>query len=168
MAKTSTQRMRELRARKQELKKKAEKAFATTTYEKPLSTFFVETGRTGFGEHYLKLGEDWWDFTNDVGIKPFDGDELNDDEKESASNSLGKAEFILNVLQDLVMTLASDINEYKRSEISDRISEIEKSDFSDPNIRKEALANMIRLQKMLDHLSKQSRWTLPQYEVSID
>ncbi|MBK3745251.1 hypothetical protein G3A39_39395 [Paraburkholderia aspalathi] len=168
MAKTSTERMRELRARKREMKKEVEKALAPTTYVKPLSTFFSETQRTGFSTYAVILGDKWWDFKDDDGIQPFDMEALDDEEMKNASNSLGKAELLLSVFQDIVTALSSDINAYKRSEINERIREIETLDFSDPDTRKNALANMMRLQKMLDHLNKDSRWTMSQWEVSID
>ena len=69
-------------------------------------------------------------------------------------------------LIDAASQLADIINKYKRKEISDRMQEVEASDLSDPDVRKKALADMVRLQKMTEHLDKQVRWTFPQWKVT--
>lgn len=165
MAKTPAERMREMRERKKQAAIQAEKALAPAIYQQAFSDFME--GR-GFPDHHLILGNSWWNFSNDDGIELLSDDALDADEMRNASNSLGKAELILNVLGDIATTLAADVNAYKKKEISNRIAEIETSDLSDPDTRKKALADIVRLKKMLDQLDKQVRWSFPQWEVTGD
>ncbi|WP_159946342.1 hypothetical protein [Rhizobium sp. 18065] len=168
MTKTSTERMRELRARKKQAKKAAENALAAATYVKPLSDFFSETNRSGFGDHFLMLGDNWWDFSNDGPLLPLADDALEEGQKRLASNSLGKAEMVIDLLGDVVSTLTQDLNDYKRAEIQSRIREIEESDLSEATARKSAVAQIIKLQKMLTELDTQVRWTFPKWNVGAD
>ncbi|MGO4440770.1 hypothetical protein [Rhizobium sp. RAF56] len=81
--------------------------------------------------------------------------------------SLGKAEVIMNGLQLAAQELARMIAEYKASEIKARIGEIEALDLSDPGLRRKAMGDLVRLQKMLDQLdNKQVKWNLPQWRVT--
>lgn len=81
-------------------------------------------------------------------------------------NSVERAELIVGCLIDAAAGLAGLISEYKRKEITDRIHEIETADLSGPVTRKQALADVARLKKMLDQLDKQVRWTFPQWKVT--
>ena len=63
------------------------------------------------------------------------------------------------------LLLAHIVNDYKSGELRARIAEIEQSDLSDPEARRSALADIVRLQKMLDQLSKQVRRALPEWKV---
>lgn len=149
MAKTPTERVREFRERQRaelEAQESARKAMAKANFRKPLTSFLEETGRTGFADHYLALGNDWWDFSDGKG-------------------SLDKAENILNVLEDVSDTLAEYVNAYKKKEIADRINEIENSDLSNPDKRKQAFADIHRLKAMLEQLDKPRRRNLPRWEV---
>lgn len=87
-------------------------------------------------------------------------------EVPEAPNSLARAEIAVGCLIDAAAELARMVNEYKQSEIKSRIAEIEQSDLSDPETKRKALADIVRLQKMLDQLSKQVRWTFPQWKVT--
>ncbi len=80
--------------------------------------------------------------------------------------SLGRAEVIMNGLQLAAGELARIIADYKKEEINARIAEIEQLDLSDPATKKKALADIVRLQRMLDQLDQQVRWTLPQWRVT--
>lgn len=82
--------------------------------------------------------------------------------------SLARGEIMVGCLIDAASQLADIINRYKRHEISNRLQELEASDSSDPASKKKALAETVRLQKMLDQLDKQVRWTFPQWKVSGD
>ena len=62
--------------------------------------------------------------------------------------------------------LAWQVADYKRSEIRTRLAEIEAQDLSDPSAKKAALKNAARLNKMLDQLDKQVRFTFPQWKVT--
>jgi hypothetical protein len=80
--------------------------------------------------------------------------------------SLGRAEVTIGSLIDSAVELARHVNRYKRSEIEARIAEIEARDLSDPETKKAAFKDMTRLNKMLDQLDKQVRWTFPQWKVT--
>lgn len=80
--------------------------------------------------------------------------------------SLAKAEIMVGCLIDAASHLAGVINEYKRAEIAGRLEQIERSSLSTPEEKKRALSDAVRLQKMLDHLNKQVRWTFPQWKTS--
>lgn len=82
--------------------------------------------------------------------------------------SLARAEIMVGCLIDAASELARIINEYKRTQISHKLEEIEKADLSDPGVRKDALAEVVRLQKMLEHLDKQVRWSFPQWKLAGD
>lgn len=81
-----------------------------------------------------------------------------------ADNSLGRAEVMVGCLIDAAAELASIINAYKRNEIRLRIAEIEQADLSDPVARKVALAQIVRLNKLMDQLDRQVRWTFKQWK----
>jgi hypothetical protein len=83
-----------------------------------------------------------------------------------AQGSLGRAELIIGCLADAATALATQVNKYKRSEIKQRITEIEAQDLTDPETKKAAFKEVTRLNKMLDQLSKQVRWTFPEWTVT--
>lgn len=110
-------------------------------------------------------------FQDDSGPKSFTGqiEQMATDSGEEAyrgaHNSLGRAEVMVGCLIDAAAELASIINAYKRKEIRQRIAEIEQADFSDPVARKAALAQMVRLNRLMDQLDKQVRWTFKQWKI---
>jgi hypothetical protein len=83
-----------------------------------------------------------------------------------AERSLGRAEVMVGCLIDAAADLAAQVNAYKRQEIKTRLAEIEGSDLSEPETKKAALQDAARLNKMLDQLDKQVRWTFPQWKVT--
>ena len=95
-----------------------------------------------------------------------DGGNPEDSPYYNAKGSLARAEIMVGALISATVELAGLINRYKKEEITARISEIEQSDLSDPAAKKQALADIVRLQKMLDQLDKQVRWTFPQWKVT--
>ncbi len=80
-------------------------------------------------------------------------------------NSLNRAEIMVGCLIDAAAELAGIINSYKRKEITQRITEIESSDLTDPLARKAALAQIVRLNKVMEQLDKQVRWTFKQWKI---
>jgi len=84
----------------------------------------------------------------------------------NAKGSLGRAEVIIECLIDAAADLAYYVNRHKRSEIKERIAEIEASDLGEPEVKKAAFKEVTRLNKMLDQLSKQIRWTFPQWKAT--
>ncbi len=152
---------REARKRQREQNEARERELNTTVYRRSFSNFMHEDRRSGFATHFLILGKDWWNFEEDTGINPLDPDELDEDDRNAAFNSLGKAELVLSVLEDVVQTLAQDIAVYKRREIEARIEELQQSGFTGPDANS-ALDDLERLKKMRHQLSQRVRKTLPQ------
>lgn len=161
MRKTWAEYKREARKRDRDRLSAQERELNTSVFRKPFSDFSEQEHRAGFGTHYLILGTKWWDFSQDDGIEPLDSQEIDHEDRVAAFNSLGKAELVLSLLEDVVDTLARDISDYKRSEIEARINEIQRSDLTGPNA-KAALDELGRLKKMRHNLSKSVRRTLPQ------
>lgn len=149
-------------ARKREREKQLgqERQLNTTVFRRAFSDFSEKENRGGFAAHYLILGNRWWDFSQDTGIEPLDPLEIDEDDKIAAFNSLGKAELVLSVLEDVVQTLARDISDFKRSEIEARIGEVKKSGLTGEN-SKAALDELERLKKMRHNLNRRVRRTLP-------
>lgn len=114
------------------------------------------------------IGMDVRGFYDDSGNRSYSGDEYNADYtiEQPAQNSLGRAEVMVGGLISAGQQLASVLNEYKRREIDARIAEIEQSDLSDADAKKQAFADMAKLKKMRDQLDKQVRWTFPQWKVT--
>ena len=83
---------------------------------------------------------------------------------DNAKGSLGVAELMVGCLIAAALDRARHVNDYKREEIKNRLAEIEASDLSDPDTKKAALREATRLNKMLDQLDKQVRWTFPQWK----
>ncbi|KEQ09328.1 hypothetical protein [Pseudorhizobium pelagicum] len=80
--------------------------------------------------------------------------------------SLARGEIMVGCLIDAASELARIINEYKRNQITSRLREIENADLSDPGVKKAALTEVVRLQKMVDHLDKRVRWSFPQWKLA--
>ena len=110
-------------------------------------------------------------FEDDGGPKSFSGQieqgasESGQVAYEGATNSLGRAEVMVGCLIDAAAELAGIINTYKRKEIRTRIAEIEQSDLTDPVERKAALAQIVRLNRLMDQIDKQVRWTFKQWKI---
>lgn len=112
-----------------------------------------------------------WAGINPNAIPSFDTDDDPNHNPETDGplrGSIGRAERMVGCLMDAASLLATEINAYKRKEIDARIHEIETGDLSDPKARKQALADIVRLKKMLDQLNRQVRWTFPQWKVTGD
>lgn len=161
MRKSWAEYKREARKRERDRQSAKERALNTSVFKKAFSDFRREDKRSGFGSHFLILGNKWWDFSQDEGIEPLDRSEIDEDDEAAAFNSLGKAELVLSLLEDVVDTLARDISDFKRSEIEVRIEEVKKSGLVGPN-SKQALDELERLKKMRHNLNKRVRRTRPQ------
>ncbi|RCW83462.1 hypothetical protein [Paracoccus lutimaris] len=107
-------------------------------------------------------------FEDDRGPEAFTLDDLQDHNPfgEDSSTSLGRAEVMIGCLIKAAQGLADEVNAYKRTEIKARLAEVEASDLSDPAKKKAALKEAARLNKMLDQLDKQVRWTFPAWKVT--
>jgi hypothetical protein len=110
------------------------------------------------------------EFTDDSGPRSIDGEvELmkSDDYDPYAGyeRSIGRMECLIDNMLASALLLTHIVNDYKSGELRARIVEIEQSDLSDPEKKRKALADIVRLQKMLDQLSKEVRRTFPQWKV---
>lgn len=165
MRKSWAEYKREARQRQRE-ERRAQADLTRPNLRKPFFDYFSQRG--GFDPAWYAgvLGDEWFIFEDDSGIKPADEDALVKEDLDRVPDSLAKAEFLIDLFMDLTADLARTVNDYKRSEIDARIAEIEQSDLSDPVAKKKAFADMARLQKMRDQLDKQVRWTFPQWKVT--
>lgn len=106
-------------------------------------------------------------FHDDSDPQSFEGEiEKSDGPLAPGGGSLARAEILVGQLIDAAGEIAESINNYKRHELKMRISELEQRDLSDPAIRKQALADIVRLQKMRDQLSKRVRFTFQQWKAT--
>lgn len=80
-----------------------------------------------------------------------------------ASGALGTAEVTIGCLIDAAVTLAGIVNTHLKNEINDRLAELEDAERTD---RATAMKEAVKLNKMLDQLNKQVRWTFPQWKVT--
>ena len=79
--------------------------------------------------------------------------------------SIGRAERMVGMLLDAAIGLAGMINRYKREQIDAAITQLEAGDLTNPAIRKQALADIVRLRRINDRLNKDVRRTLPEWKV---
>jgi hypothetical protein len=120
--------------------------------------------------------QDWQDVIHDldmIGVReiiefparhgrdPF----FNEDADGVDRGAVGAAERIVTTFLDAAVTMASKINAYKLGQVNARIAEIETADLTDPDIKKQVLAEIAELTNYRDELSKSVRWTLPQWKV---
>lgn len=115
------------------------------------------------------------DFTDNSDPKSLTGeiellfaDNPEDSPYAKGGGALARAEITVGCLIDAAVELARRINTYKQEEIGNRLTEIEMRDLSDPAARKQAVAEIVRLNEMLGQLKKQVRWTFPQWKVTGD
>lgn len=165
MRKTWAEYKKQSRNRQREKQISQERVLNNTLFSHAFSEYLNNRGRGGYGIQYLILGKCWWNFENDAGIDPHDTAELDQAELEAASNSLGKAELILDVMESIVETLSQDIADYKRDQIEARISTIQKSDLTGPDAGP-FLDELESLKKMRHRLNKRVRKNLPQTRAS--
>ncbi|PZU87177.1 MAG: hypothetical protein DI528_08180 [Shinella sp.] len=154
-------------ARKRERLERRKQADAVAPYLRtPFCDFFQQ--RTGHDLSFYAdaMGKEWWEFRDDRGIEPLTDGALVQEDLDRAANSLGRAELIAGCLLDAAGELTHLISVHKCDEITARIAEIEQSDLSDPEVKKQALADIARLTKMRDQLNKQVRWTFQQWKVT--
>ena len=108
--------------------------------------------------------------TNDAGPKSVDGTVEQGATADwhpfaGYAGSIGQAESMVDYLLDALSQMTVAINTYKIEEISERIAELDQSDLSDPDARKQALTDIVRLTKMKEHLGKSVRVSLPQWKI---
>ena len=91
----------------------------------------------------------------------FATDEDRQEAFQSYEKSIGRAEFMMDMLLDAATELASIINNHKRSELKSRLKELETADLSDQSERAEALKKAAVISKLLEDLDKNVRRTFP-------
>jgi hypothetical protein len=162
MALTPAEKQRRYRERKEA--KLAAEAESAGIFIRPFSDFYADNWNSELEFYFDVMGFKAPDFDDDSGIKPLT-ESLDAEDVEKAANSLGKAEMIISCLLDAAGELARSVKQYKAEEINARIAELEARDLSDPEAKKQALADIVRLTKYRDQLEKQVRWSLPQWKV---
>jgi hypothetical protein len=126
--------------------------------------------------------QDQWSFLNDAldwaGFKNLPDFEAQGDtdpdwqeqhaegyETDPNRGSIGRFERMADQLSDAAGFLAAKINEYKREQVAARIAQIETMDMSDLEKRKEALAELAKLNKLSERLNKKARYEVPTYRL---
>jgi hypothetical protein len=107
---------------------------------------------------------------DDSGPKSFDGEVEKGASKDwhpypGYQGSIGRAESMVDYLLDALSQMTVAINAYKLEQLNARIVELENADLSAEGARKAALADIVRLTKMKEHLGKTVRISLPQWKV---
>jgi hypothetical protein len=109
-------------------------------------------------------------FEDNSGPKSFDGEVEKGASKDwhpypGYQGSIGRAESMVDYLVDALSQMTAAINAYKLEQLNARILELEDADLSSDDARKAALADIVRLSKMKEHLGKTVRISLPQWKV---
>ena len=162
MAKTAAEYQRKYRERKAERAKQAGDpidAFAAVKFHE----YLLNDG--GWNDEVLYPLE-WAGISPDA-VPAFDNDEDPDHNPETDGpyrGSIGRAERMVGMFLDAASGLASVINRYKRQQIDAAIADLENADLADPAAKKQALADIVRLNQLRDRLDKQVRWSLPQWK----
>lgn len=125
----------------------------------PFFQHFQRNVGADFAWYHAVLGDEWFNFDDDAGIKPSDEDALIQEDLDNASTSLGKAELLIGHFIDAATELARLVSDYKREEIDVRIAEAEQRQPKD-------IEDIARLKKMRHQLSRQVRWAFPQWKAA--
>ena len=174
MALSNAEKVRRYRERQKE-KETQDSLTLTGVFQTPFFQYVGEAGPGDLSEveqNLAHIGIVCPEFDDDRGPEcfnldgPFDPSDGDNYPFRDVRASLGRAELTVQYLIDAGRALADQIHDYKRREIKARLAEIEASDLSEPEAKKAALKEAARLQKMLDQLDKQVRWTFPQWKVT--
>jgi hypothetical protein len=156
--KTWAEYKREQRKRERE-RKLAELDSATPDLRTPFFEYFQKHGGVNLSWYHGVLGDEWFVFDDDSGIKPGDDDALIAEDLNNAATSLAKAELLIGLFIDAATDLATVVSAYKRAEIEARLLEAEKVTPVDGD-------EIARLKTTRHQLSKQVRWAFPQWKAS--
>lgn len=114
------------------------------------------------------LGFEYQPFTD--GSMPYEIPDYQLDPENPAEKGfftgIGRAEVSVVWLIEAAKALSASLNAFKLKEIDSRIKEIEAAELTDTAAKKQALKDIVRLNKMRDQLTKQVRITLPQWKVT--
>ena len=106
-------------------------------------------------------------FEDDGGPRPFDdtfGENI-DEYYQGYKASIGRAEAMVDHLIGAASCMALVINHYKQDELNARKDELENADLAEPEERKRAFKEVVRIEKMLDRLSKTRRITFHEWSL---
>jgi hypothetical protein len=151
--------------RKREREERRKKADGVKPYLKePFFKYFEDRhGSTEIPFYADVMGEQWFEFEDDSGIRPLTNDALVKEDLERAGDSLGKAELLIGVFLDVASELARAVSGYKLEAIKQRLAEIEQLD---PDAKAQVLEELGRLNKMRHELNKQARFSMAQWNVT--
>ncbi len=82
---------------------------------------------------------------------------------QGASGAIGRAEVIIDSLIDAALEFAYVVRSYKQKEIKARLAELESSETTD---RATAMAEAVKLNKILEQLDREVRRSFPQWRVT--
>lgn len=159
-------------------RQKTAKEAADRLAQEKIDTLFPATFHEFFNDHgdnttfhlaFDAMGLDAPAFIDNADPKSLSG-EIEIDNAEYGVNlgytgSLGRAENMIEQLIDATVSLSGIVNDFKRDQITARLKEIEQADLADPAARKAAMGEVVRLNKLLERLSKPARWNFPQWKL---
>jgi hypothetical protein len=163
MALTPAEKQRRYRERKE--KNAQARAHLTNSFlKRPFEDFINDVWFSEIMIDFDLLGIEKppFEFPAKGNLDPFWKEEFGEGPNRGA---VGAAERMVGVLASAASDLASRINQYKREEIDARITEIEASDLTDPVTKKQAFADVSKLTKYREELSKSIRWNFPQWRI---
>lgn len=79
--------------------------------------------------------------------------------------SIGRAEAFVDHMIAAATNMAFVINRYKREQLAAKVRELEAADLTDPEARKQAFDDMVRIRKMLEQLEKMTRVTFHEWHL---
>jgi hypothetical protein len=162
MALTPAQKQKRYRERLKAREKKAPE-LTTDFLKQPFNEYLASTH--GWEDVWYPL--DWAGIGPDA-LPAFDSDDDPEHDPEADGpyrGSIGRAERLVGAFLDAATGLATIINRYKREQIEAAIARLEATDVADRRKRKQAIADIVRLNKIRDRLDKQVRWPLPEWKV---
>lgn len=169
MALSNAEKVRRYRERQKEREKQASLTLSGV-FKRPFFETLPEDYhlRSDFSDNFEFMGLPTPEFKDDRGPEAYTdySPEIAGDQFAENPGSLGRAELMVTALIEAAQDLAWHVADYKRQEIKARLAEIEASDLSEPEVKKTALKEAARLNKMLDQIDKQVRWTFPQWKVT--
>lgn len=157
MAKTATQRVREMRERR-----------AKELEQRPDLT--LPWVRGSFQDYCEDVTFSFEETLDSLGVR-FEGDMVAQEQTiETAAgpreiDGLSRLTALAGAFADAAQEAAAIVNRFKSEELRRRISEIEASDLGDPEVRKRSLDDIVKLKNMLDELSRERRVGLPLTEL---
>jgi hypothetical protein len=123
---------------------------------------------TSFEISLALAGIDPPQFDDDQGPEAFAlngvSDGVGDAFGRATSDSLGRAEMMIDCLIGAARELAGIVNHYKSEQIKVRLNDLAHGDMGTPSMRKEYLAEIVNLNKRLERLEKPVRKTFPSWE----